>query len=330
MVKILEGLKKELPEIRRNVLLKDYTGYRVGGPAKYFFEAKNKNDFKRAILAARKLKLPFFVLGGGYNVLVSDKGYNGLIIKTADKSFSVKKKNGWYFLECGVGLFLSMAVKKSIGLGLSGLEWAAGIPGTVGGSVYGNAAAFDGSICDSLESALAFDCLKKKTVVFKNKKCFFAYRQSFFKKNKNFVILSAVFRLKKGDKKAIKKEVDEKINYRKKNHPLEFPSCGSVFKNLELNTKKNIALGKKFFRANPQFAFFEGKSFIPAGMINEAAGLRGKVVGGAQLSQKHANFIISLKNAKAKDVVGLIKLAKKKAKDEFGIILNEEIQYLGF
>lgn len=186
--------------IKENVSLVKYTTFHIGGPAKYFFEAKNKGEIIRAVKWAREKKLPFFILGGGSNLLVSDKGYKGLVIKTGEP--------------------LSSYISK-------GLDWAIGIPGTIQGAVYGNAGAFGKSMKDVVQSVEVFDAQTNKIKIFKNKDCRFAYRTSIFKKNKNLIIISAKIKIKKSNPK----KIEEYLNYKKNTQPLNFPSAGSVFKN---------------------------------------------------------------------------------------------------
>jgi len=283
-------IKNLLPGIKRNVLLKNYTTFKIGGPAKYFFVAKNKEELISAISAAKKNHLPFFILGGGSNLLVSDKGFNGLVVK--------------------FGQPLSWYVSK-------GLEWAAGIPGTIQGGVYGNAGAFGKSMKDIIESVEVFDAETGKIKIFKNKDCRFSYRNSIFRKKKKLIILSVRIKQQVSEgsedgeedkvlfapKKVNAKKIKQYLDYKKQTQPLNFPSAGSVFKN--------------------------PKGFS-AGELIEKCGLKGKKVGNVKISEKHANFIVNLGQGKAKDVIKLIKLIKKKVKNKFKILLEEEIQHLGF
>jgi len=255
-------------EFQKNVSLKKYTTFRVGGRAKYFFVAKTEKDLIEAIKTAKKMKLPFFILGGGSNVLISDRGYKGLVIK--------------------FGQPLSLYVSR-------GLEWAAGIPGTVQGAVYGNAGAFGKSMKDAVKEVKVFDAQTEKIKIFKNKDCQFSYKNSIFKKKNDQIILSVKIKTKKSNSKKIK----EYLKYKKETQPLNFPSAGSIFKN--------------------PAGFFTGE-------LIEKCGLKGKRVGNVKISEKHANFIVNLGNGKAKDVIKLIKLIKNKVKKKFGIILEEEVQ----
>ncbi len=289
-------IEKELPQIQKNILLRDYTTFRIGGKAKYFFGAKTKKDIISAIKTSKKFKLPFFIFGEGSNLLVSDEGFNGLVIKIQNTKYKIRDAK----IIAGAGAMLGELVEASVKAGLPGLEWAAGIPGTVGGAIWGNAGACGKSMKDVIQRVEVFDVKTEKVKILKNKDCELGYRDSVFKRKKNLIVLSAVFQLKREEKK-IKDDVEKNLEDRKKRQPLNFPSAGSVFKNPE--------------------GFF-------AGELIEKCGLKGKKIGNAKISEKHANFIINLGKAKAKDVKKLINLAKKKVKNKFGITLEEEIVIL--
>ncbi len=290
-------IKKKLPAMKRNVLLSKYTTFKIGGPAEYFFEVKDRKELTSAVKFAKEKGLPFFILGGGSNLLVSDKGFKGAVIKI--ENCKLKTEN--YKVVADAGISLNKLVDMSTKKGLSGLEWAAGIPGTLGGATFGNAGAFGKSMKDIVEMVEAFDIEKDKFINLKNKKCKFGYKESIFKRNKNLVIISIGLKLKKGNIKNIKKRIKENLVYKKEEQPLKYSSAGSVFK-------------------NPK-----GKS---AWEMIEKCGLRGKQAGRAKISDKHANFIVNLGKAKAKDVKKLINLAKQRVKKKFKINLEEEIQLL--
>ena len=286
-------------KFQKNVLLKNHTTFKIGGPAKYFFVAKTKQDLIKAILWARQKKLPFFILGGGSNLLVSDNGYKGLVINFQFSIFNFQKTK----IIAGAGLPLGKLVNASIRNGLTGLEWAVGIPGTIGGAIRGNAGAFGGSMEDVVKEVEIFDQKNQIIKKISKKDCKFDYRNSIFKRNKSLIILSATLQLKKGNKKTIRNKIKKNLEQRKKTQPLNFPSAGSIFK-------------------NPP-GFF-------AGELIEKCGLKGKKIGKIKISEKHANFIVNLGEGKAKDVKKLINLIKRKVKNKFGIVLKEEIQFLGF
>ncbi len=309
----IQNLKKLMPGIRENVFLAKYTSFRIGGPAKYFFEAKTKKEIIKAVKWAKENNLPFFILGGGSNLLVSDEGYSGLVIKL--QTTNHKLQTNKIYTDAGVPL--SLLISESVKNNLTGLEWAAGIPGQVGGAIRGNAGAFGKSMADIIKSVevlmvtdrkmqnakckMQNDKLKFKIKKFSNRECKFRYRDSLFRKYPDLIILSAELSLKKGKKTEIKKKIKEYLNYRKETQPLNFPSAGSVFKN------------------PPGFS---------AGKLIEKCGLKGKKIREVKISEKHANFIVNLGKGKAKDVKELINLAKKSVKKKFGIVLEEEIQYL--
>jgi len=301
-------------KIKKNVALNNFTTFHIGGVAKYFFQAENKEEIIEAIQWAQQKKLPFFVLGGGSNILISDKGYKGLIIRLQSTSYKLQTN----IIEAEAGVPLGKVVGLALQQGLTGLEWAMGIPGTVGGAVFGNAGAFGKSMADVVETVEVIDIsnfqfspvVKGFTLTtgqaifnFQKKECEFGYRESIFKRNKNLIILSARIKLEKGNKEAIEKQMKEFFQVKRNAQPLEYFSAGCVFKNPE-----NIS----------------------AGELIEKANLKGKQIGQAQISNKHSNFIVNMGKAKAIDVVKLINLTKKTVKRKFNVDLEEEIQYFGF
>ena len=318
---VFQKIKKELFGIQKNVPLAKYTTFRIGGLAKYFFVAKNKEEIISAILVAKKLKLSFFILGGGSNILVSDRGFKGLVIKVESRILKVEGSN----IYAGAGVSLNESVSTALENNLTGFEWGVGIPGTVGGAIYGNAGAFGKSIADVVKSVEVLDVKNLETKKLKNKNCKFGYRDSVFKRDRNLILLSAIIQLKKGKKSEIKRKIKEFLDYRQETQPLNFPSAGSVFKN-----QKSKIKNKKLLRKYPELKEFNKKGEIPAGWLIERCNLKGKKIGKAKISEKHANFIVNLGGAKAKDVKELIKLIKQKVKIKFGIVLEEEIQHLGF
>jgi len=292
-------------EFQKNVSLKDYTTFKIGGRAKYFCSVSTKEELIEAAKFAKKMKLPIFILGAGSNLLISDKGFNGLVIKIQYSTSNIQYSK----ILTGAGTSLSRLVNVAASAGLTGLEWAAGIPGTVGGAVYGNAGAFGKSMKDVIKTVTVLKIPNSKSQIpnkfqtkkYKNKECRFGYRDSIFKKRKDLIIISATLQLKKGKKKEIGNIMEEYLEYKKKTQPLNFPSAGSVFKN--------------------------PKGFFAAELV-EKCGLKGKKIGNAKFSEKHANFIVNLGGATAQDVKKLINLAKKSVKNKFKVKLEEEIQYL--
>ncbi len=286
--------------VKENEPLKNHTTFKIGGPARYFFVAESEEEIIKAVAAAKDLNLSYFILGGGSNVLVSDDGFDGLIIKITDYRLQITD----FEIEAGAGVLLQVLVQESAKAGLSGLEQAAGIPGTLGGAIFGNAGGRYWGMGDVLKSVkLLYPDGKIETV--SRDWMEFGYRES---KLKNFpmsgrpIILSAILELKSGNPEEIKKIMVEKTAGREQKLPKE-PSAGCVFKNLENQS---------------------------VGQIIDSLGLKEKCAGNACVSNLHANFIVNKGNATAKDVRELIELIKKTVKEKKGIELAEEIQYLGF
>lgn len=314
-----KNIKKLLAGVKENVSLADYTSFKIGGKTRYFFVAKNKEDLIKAIAWAKKLNLPFFVLGGGTNLLVSDRGFNGLVIKNLNTKYYILNTK----IIAGAGTLLAELVAAGARNNLTGLEWAAGIPGTVGGAIYGNAKVFKDEMGNIVKSALVLDLQSGKVKKFSDKDCQFGYKTSIFKKKKKLIIVSAELKLSKSSKEGIKNKIRQNLDYRKKAQPLLFPSAGSVFINPKLQIKN-----KKLLKEFPELADFNKRGFIPAGFLIDRCGLKGKSFGQAKISEKHANFIVNAGRASSDDVLKLIRLIKRKVKNKFGVELEEEIQIL--
>ena len=316
-------------KVKADEPLAKYTTFKIGGPAKYFFIAQNNEDLVRSVTFAKKLKLPFYILGNGSNILVSDNGFNGLIIlnKANDIIFSAKggsapggKKD--YRVVADAGVLLTDLINKIVDNGLTGLEWGIGIPGTIGGCVRGNAGAYGGQTADNL---ISVEVMRGgKQFMLKNDQCKFGYRESIFK-HSNDLIISAEFQLAKGDKKQSLAKIKEVLNTRNAKLP-EYPSAGSVFKNI-LITSENLEQVEDF--KNLPVEYLKNKK-IPAAWLIESMDLKGHTIGQAQISPKHANFIVNIGKATANDVLQLISYIKMKVRDEFSLQLMEEIEYVGF
>ena len=275
-----------------------------------------------ALEYAKKNNLEFFILGGGSNLLVSDKGFDGLVIKIKNTECQIQDMK----IVAGSGVPIVKIIKESTENDLAGLEWAGGLPGSLGGAIRGNAGTFGLSMKDTIESVKVYDLESQKIEEFNNNKCEFEYRDSIFKKNKNLIILSAVLKFQRGKKEELQKKMLESIRWRKGVFP-EDMSPGSFFKHTE-PTEHNL----KKIKELPRFSELKlhEKNTIPTGFVIEECGLKGKKIGGAMVSEKHANFIINTGGATAEDVIMLACLVKQQVRDKFGIELKEEVQYLGF
>lgn len=296
--------------LKLNYNIAPHTTYKIGGRAKYYFEANNADEIITSLEYSEKNNLKIFILGGGSNLLFADKGFNGLVIKINNKSFKFIGNK----VKVDAGVNLRDLVLKSAQRGLSGLEYLAGIPGSVGGAIRGNAGAYGHEMADAVESINVIICRrgKFKLEALNKKEIKFSYRGSIIK-DREYVIVDAMIKLHKSTPAAVKKMVRKIIKERNEKQPYEYPSAGCVFKNIEHNK-------------NSRVREFEVHKKVPAARIIQELGLKGKSIGGAQISEKHANFIINTNNAKASDVMKLIKAIKAKAKAKYGIELEEEIK----
>lgn len=285
-------------KFQRNINLSRQTSFKIGGPAKFFCVCENKKDLIAAVKKAKQERAPFFILGAGTNVLALDKGYKGLVIKIQNSEIKIQGSE----ISAEAGVLLGKVAGKAGEASLSGLEWAIGLPGTVGGAVYGNSQAFGNKMSDNIKQAEVLDINDMKIKIFPKNKCGFSGKASIFKKNKNLIILSVILKLSKGIKKDIFGQMKKNIKIRKETQPLNYPSAGSIFINQA--------------------------GSAPSSFLIDKAGLKGKKQGGAEISQKHAGFIINAGKAKSEDVLKLIKIAKKKVKEKFGVELKEEIQII--
>ena len=309
---------------QENFPLKTISHYKIGGEARYFFEAKNVEEIIKAIEKARQLGIPVFVLAGVSNVLIDDSGVNGLVIRPNIKNFEILGKK----IRVGVGVPMNQLLNDSMTENLSGLEWSAGIPGTIGGAIYGNAGSFGKEMKDIVESVISLDISEKNQKVIRreNKECNFNYRSSIFKKQKGGeIILEAVLKFAEGDIQKIKEEAEKNINYRFEKHPMEHPSLGSTFKNVPVERFDSGFIEKPEIKKVIKIDPFP---MIPAAYLIAEAGLKGISSDGAMISPKHPNFIVNVSEAGASDVKKLIDLIKNEVNKKFGVELEEDIEYL--
>jgi len=284
------------------MLLSDYSSFRIGGKADYFFEATSLTELKSSILLAREYSFPYYLIGGGYNLLFDDEGFRGLIIRNKVKGIRMRGREE---IEVLSGTFLRQLLQFLIERELAGLEFLAGIPGTAGGAIFGNAGAFNQCIGNFLEEAFLLDEKGKETRIQKDQ-FEFSYRQSSLRR-KHHILLKAVFKLQKGDKKKIEKVIEENLRIRRSNLPPEDTACaGSYFKNPLLPEGTKAA----------------------AGSLLEQVGAKTLSVGRAAVYPGHANFIINLDRASAKDILSLAQELKERVKEKFGVELEEEVIFL--
>lgn len=303
-------------KIKEKVLMKDYTTFRIGGPADYLVEVDTVDELLQAIAWAKEHGQKMLVIGAGSNLLISDDGYHGLVIKLKLYNIEIKDER----VLVGAGVPLPELIKQTLKQDLVGLEFAAGIPGTVGGAIRGNAGTYGLAMSDVVTKIRYLDEnyeLKEMSVQEVN----FSYRHSIFKV-KPYIILESWLQLKKGDAQAAQALIDERLKYRRDTQP-SGPSAGCVFKNIELDkvdTKILIAQGVDL----EQFKH----SKIPAAYLIDQLGLKGKRMGDAMVSDKHANYILNMGQAKAEEVIMLISFIKQQVRDHYGLQLEEEIQII--
>lgn len=297
MKDFLEKVNQEnIGRVIENAPLKEYTSYKVGGNAKLMIFPENIDKLIKLIGLIKYYELKFMVLGFGSNCLFSDKEYDGVIIKLDCLNNIEYKRNK---VIAGAGASLMKVALSSSRKGLSGLEFATGIPGSVGGAVYMNAGAYKSDM-GYVVSSIKVLTPKYRVITMVNKELDFHYRTSFLKKHPEYICLEATIKLKPGNKDEIMELVNERKTRRIESQPLEYPSAGSVFR-------------------NPEGMF--------AGKLIEDLGYKGLIKGGAQISSKHANFIINYDNAKAKDIKELIDFIKSEVKEKYDVELKVEQEF---
>jgi UDP-N-acetylmuramate dehydrogenase len=308
-----------IPWVKEHVPLKSHTSYQIGGPARYFATPGTDDELGEAITRAKESRLPIFVLGGGTNLLVSDDGFEGWIIRPEQKGI---ERDGTDLIV-GAGAQMRDLVAAAEEAGLAGLAWAGGLPGTVGGAVRGNAGAFSGEIKDTVVEVKSMSLQTGNTETHVHDVCAFGYRTSIFKEQPNAIITTVRFHLEPGDREALRAKRMSCIAYRNEKHPMEYPNAGSVFKNIPLE-RVSTELQDRFRAALKNDPF----PVLPVAALLATADLKGKTHGGAMISTKHPNFIVNARDARASDVLALIAYAKKKIEDEYGIALEAEVMHL--
>ena len=298
--KLYEELKNIIPEerIKADEPMKLHTTFRIGGPAKYFVIPETKEEVKEIIACCKNADMPYYILGNGSNLLVSDKGYEGVVIQIFKNMNQITLDGDTITSQAGA--ILSSVANKALDAGLTGFEFAAGIPGTLGGACVMNAGAYGGEMKDVLVSVTVLTP-EGDFLTIPKEELELGYRTSIIAK-KNYIVLEAKIKLTKGEKEAIKARMDELKVQRMTKQPLEYPSAGSTFKR--------------------PVGYFAGK-------LIQDAGLRGFQVGGAQVSEKHCGFVINKDQATAADVAELMRQVSLKVKEQFGVELEAEVKRLG-
>jgi len=282
-------------KIKTGVKLSAYTTFKIGGAARFFFEPDSLKELRDAVVFAKAKGIPVFILGAGSNILVSDSGLNALVIRLTGKDFKGLVVRGVY-LQAGCGLKLSQLLIAAKKRSLSGLEFLAGIPGTLGGALMGNAGAWGKSIGDLVEEISVLD-YNSKVKLLKKSRLEFGYRKSNLRK---YIIIGARLKLAPGKQCQIASLMSRFFKQRSLRQENNLPNAGCIFKN--------------------------PASFRPAGRLIEACGLKGRTAGGAIISPRHANFILNRGKAKSKDVLSLMRLSAKEVERKFKVGLEPEIK----
>lgn len=296
-----QKIKKQLTAgtLLERELMSRHTSFKVGGPADFFVQPADVDEFWNVLHLAREEKVPFFIVGNGSNLLVSDEGFRGMILHTGGGLRKISVEGDVIYAQAGA--LLSSVARTALEHGLTGMEFAAGIPGTLGGAVCMNAGAYGGEMKDILIDAEVLT-QDGEHLVLPVEELDLSYRHSVIFE-KDYVVLAAHICLSRGDKTQIRDRMNELAGARKEKQPLEYPSAGSTFKRPE--------------------GYFAGK-------LIQDAGLRGYTVGGAQVSEKHCGFVINRGNATAEEILFLITQVRKKVKQQFGVDLEPEVRMLGF
>lgn len=276
--------------------LSRFTTFRIGGPADYYLEPKDRDDLMKLIKYLKEINYPYIIIGNGSNILISDDGIRGAAINLEFGFTKIEVMKNKVFAEAGIRL--SKLVDVCIEHSLVGIENLAGIPGTLGGAILMNAGAYGGEISDYIKVVEVLEGTEIKFL--KKEECGFSYRKSNLEGK---IILSAEFELPFGDKTKAKERRKELLLKRNQSQPVELPNAGSIFK-------------------NPSGDY--------AARLIEQAGLKGLTIGGAKVSEKHANFIVNFNNAAANDVLELMKVIQQTVFQKFGIMLEPEIKMIGF
>lgn len=304
-------------QVQENVPLAELTTFRIGGSARYFAEAHSDTDIHQALAWAHEHKVPFAIISGGSNLLISDAGFDGLVIRIQNMDYTFKDG----VLHAGAGCDLLTVIRLAAERRLGGWEKLAGIPGSVGGAVRGNAGAFGSEIKDFVTTVEALHTATLESKTFLGSELGFSYRQSFFKSHPEWLIIRATFVLKITDAGESARLIQDTIAEREKRHLQDVKAAGSYF----MNPKAPPHVVEMFEKEKDTKAR-EGR--VPAGWLIEKAGMKGATLGGAQASEQHPNYIINTGTAKAADVLALAERIKEAVKTQFEVELQEEAVYV--
>ena len=302
MQEVYEDLQKRIPtlDIKKDEIMAKHTSFKVGGPADILVKVKTHEELKYILEYVKENEISLTVIGNGSNLLVKDNGIRGITLKLDFNEIEIEEKDNQVIIDVGAGVKLGMLAAILQKKEIAGFEFASGIPGTIGGAVRMNAGAYGKEMKEIVLEVCAMD-ENGKIQILKNEEMDFSYRHSRFKEQED-IIISAKLQLEKGKLEEIKEKTDTYRNLRNEKQPVDMPSAGSTFK--------------------------RGTNYISAQLIDEA-GLKGYTIGGAQVSLKHAGFIVNTGNATAKDILDLIDYVIKVVYDKFSKVLELEVEVIG-
>lgn len=307
LTKIKQILEERLPltNIKFEEPMKLHTSFKVGGVADLFITANTIEEIKEVLNISKENNIPLKIIGNGTNLLVKDKGFRGIILKINLQEININKideseENDKYIVNVQSGMAIGKLAQILLKNEIGGFEFASGIPGTIGGAIKMNAGAYGGEFKDIIQDVTYLNA-ENEIVVIQNSECNFSYRHSLFS-DKDYIILECNLKLHKDTKDNIQKKLDENLQNRKEKQPIEYPSAGSTFK--------------------------RGEDYITAKIIDEC-GLKGYTIGGAQVSEKHAGFIINKNNATAEDIINLIQHVRETVYEKTGKKIELEIEIIG-
>lgn len=284
--------------IKINEEMKNHTSLRVGGKAKYLIEPTSEKEIESLVKLMIELKEPYYIIGRGSNLLVKDEGIDGVVIKITDKFSGIDESSNKLTVKSGTSL--ASVAKYAYINSLSGIEFASGIPGSIGGAIAMNAGAYGGEMKDIVESVKIIDDLGNIRVL-SNEEMKFSYRRSLLTSKSSYIVLEVVLKLTDGDKEVIYNEMKTRADKRTLSQPLDMCNCGSTFK-------------------RPEGHF--------AGQLIEECGLKGYAVNGVEVSSKHAGFVVNNGKTTATDMINMINFVKEKVKEKFGVVLEEEVKII--
>lgn len=297
----IKDIQNLIPQenIYMNELMSKHTSFKIGGPAECLVKIKTIEQLKAILKYVREKDIDLTIIGNGSNILVSDDGIKGIVVKIEIDNLKIDKQDERILVTVGSGIKLGLLAQKCLKEEITGFEFASGIPGTIGGAIRMNAGAHGTEMKDIVKTVTYVD-RNGEIHKIENEQAKFEYRNSLFA-HKDYIIVETEIQLEKGNAEEIKEKMTEYANYRKEKQPIEYPSAGSTFK--------------------------RGADFITAKLIDEC-GLKGYQIGGAQISEKHAGFIINKENATAKDVIELMKYTKEQVYEKFGKEIEPEIEII--